>query len=118
MKLEILKPLHKLFEFSGQSCNKGHSKLRLGRDREISSFNLLVILFLVSRGVPEYFERDGVGLPYLQFSNNWNDSFDLLILLQEEYQGILAVLILVTHNGKIARYILSLCIGWQRLSAS
>ena len=99
MELKVLKSLHKLFEFSGQSCDEGQSELRLGWDSEISSFNLLVILFFVSSRLPIYFERDGVSLPNLQFSNNGNNSFDLLILFQEEYQCIFVILILVADNG-------------------
>jgi hypothetical protein len=86
--------------------------LGLDGDSEIPSFDLLVILFLVSRRVPVDFERDGVSPPNLQLSDDRNNCFDLLILFQEEYQGIFTILFLVAHNGKIARDVLSLGIGW------
>jgi hypothetical protein len=86
--------------------------LGLDGDCEIPSLDLLVILLLVSRRVPVDFERDGVSPPNLQLSDDGNDCFDLLILFQEKYQGIFTILILVAHNGKIARDVLSLGVGW------
>jgi hypothetical protein len=111
MELEALKSFHKLLEFFGQGCDEGHPKGGRCRDNEVSCSNLLVIMFLVSRRIPINFERDWVAPPNLQFSNYRNNSFDLLVLLQEEYQSILTILILVIDNGKIARDVLSLGVG-------